>query len=115
MLFLTLCPFLSLLLISQSFLEGLSEDRNLGTDPAYGHSPCPSSIKTTKLVSRCSYRRDEAAIEGRAVCLLVSEDSAQYLTARQTLCGWLALQKRPKNSRSARGLKNQEKTEWARP
>lgn len=35
MLFLTSCPFLSLLLIFQSFLEGLSEDRNLRTDPAY--------------------------------------------------------------------------------
>lgn len=44
LLFLTLCPFLSLLLIPQSFLEGLSRDRNLRTDQEYGHSPCLSFL-----------------------------------------------------------------------
>lgn len=44
LLFLTLCPFLSLLLILHNFLGGLSRDRNLSTNQEYGHSPCLSFI-----------------------------------------------------------------------
>lgn len=48
--FLTLCPFLSLLLIFQSFLEGLSKDRNLRTDPAYtGTLPVPAPFRLSVL------------------------------------------------------------------